>query len=97
MPGPQRPPIQPVANAGTEDSQDEYGALDLDMNDPELLAALGEPMLANHVNENKAKDVLVSTVSTRPSRRRSIIFNDVDLGHRRPHYDCHLPADICAF
>jgi hypothetical protein len=47
----------------SQESQDEFGALELDLNDPELLAALGDDPLSYDVNEVKKKDVRVSQVS----------------------------------
>ncbi|EPQ56427.1 hypothetical protein GLOTRDRAFT_138160 [Gloeophyllum trabeum ATCC 11539] len=45
-----------------EDSQDIYGDLDLDLDDPELLAALGEDVEDTRLKEMKAKDEVVCKV-----------------------------------
>jgi hypothetical protein len=63
MPAPQH---HHVAAQENQESQDDYGAFDLDLDDPELQAALGDNVDSS--NENKAKDELVSQVSLRPSK-----------------------------
>jgi len=45
-----------------QESQDEYGALELDLNDPELLAALGDEPPSHEVIVMKEKDARVSRV-----------------------------------
>ncbi|KAF8885008.1 Mus7/MMS22 family-domain-containing protein [Infundibulicybe gibba] len=59
MPAPSRPRIAPAAADTNQDSQDDFGTFDIDMSDPELIAALGEvdpPEMQNR----KAKDAILS-------------------------------------
>lgn len=58
LPEPERPRIVPIAQESQE-SQDEYGMLEIDYDDPALLAALGADIQpASH----KAKDEIFKTV-----------------------------------
>ncbi|PIL22731.1 hypothetical protein GSI_15424 [Ganoderma sinense ZZ0214-1] len=58
IPRPRRPPPR-VAVEDSQDSQDDYGQFDIDLDDPELLAALGEDAGPSDYKENKDKDKLV--------------------------------------
>ena len=60
IPGPQRHPI--VVAGGDQESQEDYGAFDLDLDDPELQAALGDDGESSVANQNRAKDELVCQV-----------------------------------
>lgn len=54
LPPPEFPRIDPPA-PGNQESQDEYGGFDLDINDPALIAALGED-LPNNLNDLRNQD-----------------------------------------
>lgn len=49
-------------NGDSQESQDDYGAFDLDLDDPELLAALGNEE-HSIVQDNKLNEELVCDVS----------------------------------
>jgi hypothetical protein len=59
MPKPRRPQVR---NATDEDSQDFYDQMDIDLNDPELLAVLGEKPESPEVKETQIKEKLASEV-----------------------------------
>lgn len=60
---PQRlPAIPSVTNGESQESQDEYGAFDLDLDDPELQVALGDDGQFCFAKENKANDELICKV-----------------------------------
>lgn len=61
MPPPRRPPLAPLQLEESE-SQDEYGEMEFDMDDPELLAALGAQTEPIPLSENKIKDKRVAKV-----------------------------------
>ena len=63
IPPPRRPALAPLGEAETQESQDEYGAFDIDINDPDLIAALDNGGDAQPADENKAKDVKIAEVS----------------------------------
>jgi hypothetical protein len=57
MPAPQRHrTIAPGRDQESQESQEDYGAFDLDMDDPELQAALGDDVESSLAKHNKAKD-----------------------------------------
>lgn len=60
MPEPSRPRLRSMAD--NQESQDEYGMLDLDLDDPELLAALGEEPQDLQATDNKVKEARVCKV-----------------------------------
>lgn len=62
MPNPQRR-IAVVASEESQESQDYYGDFDLDLDDPELQAALGNDVFPALKNENTAKDQIICNVS----------------------------------
>ena len=64
MPMPQRPRVLPsvVPGGDNQESQDDYGTFELDLNDPELLAALSDVVESPLAHEWKAKDRLVCDV-----------------------------------
>lgn len=53
------PVIASVANGESQESQDEYGAFDLDLDDPELQVALGDDGQFCLAKENKANEELI--------------------------------------
>jgi hypothetical protein len=53
----------PTTDGESQESQDEYGALELDLDDPELLAALGDSPTSPEAIEIKGKDARVAQVS----------------------------------
>jgi hypothetical protein len=64
MPVPQRHlVIDPGEN---QESQEEYGAFDLDLDDPELQAALGDNVESSLAKQNKDKDEQVWQVCACP-------------------------------
>ena len=63
IPPPRRPALAPLCEAETQESQDEYGAFDIDINDPDLIAALDNGGEAQSADENKAKDAKIAEVS----------------------------------
>ena len=58
IPRPHRPPPR-AAVEDSQDSQDDYGQFDIDLDDPELLAALGEDAGPSEYKENKERDKIV--------------------------------------
>ena len=67
MPAAQHHPVViPVGDQESQESQEDYGAFDLDLNDPELQAALGDDVESSVANQNKAKDELVWQVGLFP-------------------------------
>lgn len=56
MPAPERPHIPTITPGTNQESQDDYGSFDLDMDDPELIAALGDVAQSVVVARRKAKD-----------------------------------------
>ena len=62
MPASQRHPVVAPRAEDSQESQEDYGTFDLDLNDPELQAALGDDMESSIANQNKVKDGLVSQV-----------------------------------
>ena len=58
IPRPRRP-LPRVTVEDSQDSQDDYGQFDIDLDDPELLAALGEDAGPSDYKENKEKDKIV--------------------------------------
>ncbi|TBU23731.1 Mus7/MMS22 family-domain-containing protein [Dichomitus squalens] len=62
IPPPRRPQRRPVAD-DSQESQDDYGQFDLDLDDPELLAALGEDAAGpSGYKENKEKEQIVCEI-----------------------------------
>ncbi len=60
LPPPERPLLPSTIES--QESQDEYGMFDLDMNDPDLLAALGENSPPTATYDFKPKDQALSKV-----------------------------------
>jgi hypothetical protein len=64
MPAPQRHPgAVLVGDQESQESQEDYGIFDLDLDDPELQAALGNDGECSITTQNRAKDELVWQVS----------------------------------
>lgn len=63
LPEVQPPPPPVVHSAESQESQDEYDKLFLDLNDEELLAALGEEAEASTVADLKSKEDVLCKVS----------------------------------
>ncbi|KAL6308241.1 Mus7/MMS22 family-domain-containing protein [Sparassis latifolia] len=62
IPRPPRPrPVSAVAEE-TQESQEDYGMFDLNMDDPELLAALGEVEESARMQDQKAKETVVAEI-----------------------------------
>ncbi len=59
MPAPQRPTLVAIES---QESQDEYGGFDLDVEDPEFLAAMGEAEHASQLRDHQAKEKAASEV-----------------------------------
>ncbi|KAL4267270.1 hypothetical protein AB1N83_002541 [Pleurotus pulmonarius] len=59
MPAPQRPTLVAIES---QESQDEYGGFDLDVEDPEFLAAMGEGEHAGQLREHQAKEKAASEI-----------------------------------
>jgi hypothetical protein len=53
------PAIVSVTNGESQESQDEYGAFDLDLDDPELQVALGDDGQFCFAKENKVNEELI--------------------------------------
>lgn len=63
IPGPSRP--RAARTETSQESQDEYGQLELDLDDPDLLAALGDEGDNSLAKANAAKDEQVCKASHR--------------------------------
>lgn len=63
VPPSRRPALAALAEMETQESQDEYGPFDIDINDPDLIAALDNGGENPAVDENKSNDVKVAEVS----------------------------------
>ena len=62
IPPPRRPQPRAVAE-DSQESQDDYGQFDIDLDDPELLAALGEDAARpSEYKENKEKEQIVCEI-----------------------------------
>lgn len=59
-----KPPRPRPASEESQESQEDYGDFDLNLDDPELLAALGDPSQSIAAQENKTKDKAVAEVSS---------------------------------
>ncbi|KAF7430537.1 hypothetical protein PC9H_006245 [Pleurotus ostreatus] len=59
MPAPQRPVLVTIES---QESQDEYGGFDLDVEDPEFLAAMGEGEQTNQLRDHQAKEKVASEI-----------------------------------
>ncbi|PCH39845.1 hypothetical protein WOLCODRAFT_142800 [Wolfiporia cocos MD-104 SS10] len=62
IPKPSRHRLAAAPTEESQESQDDYGLFDLDMDDPELLAALGEADKSHTLQENKRKDEIVCEI-----------------------------------
>ncbi|CCL98524.1 uncharacterized protein FIBRA_00523 [Fibroporia radiculosa] len=92
LPKPARPRVPHVHAEESQESQEEFAMFDqLDYNDPELLAALGEPGEGSTFQENKNKDQIVSELidsQISPAIYRLVCkyFNDLtDQGSLEPY------------
>lgn len=68
-----QPPI--VHSIESQESQDEYNKLSLDLSDEELLAALGEEAEASTVADLKSKEDALCKVSFTPIWRLTLLHN----------------------
>jgi hypothetical protein len=66
MPAFRHPRPKPFLSEDKQDSQDNYGLLELDLDDAELLAALGEDQFSSRAIDNKSKDERVCKVNYIP-------------------------------
>ncbi|OSX59709.1 hypothetical protein POSPLADRAFT_1048198 [Postia placenta MAD-698-R-SB12] len=57
-----KPPRPRPASEESQESQEDYGDFDLNLDDPELLAALGDPSQSIAAQENKTKDKAVAEI-----------------------------------
>lgn len=57
-----KPPRPRPASEESQESQEDYGDFDLNLDDPELLAALGDPSQSMAAQENKTKDKAVAEI-----------------------------------
>ncbi|KAI9066820.1 hypothetical protein FKP32DRAFT_1673568 [Trametes sanguinea] len=61
IPKPRRPQLKVIAE-DSQESQYDYDQFDLDLDDPDLLAALGEDVGSSEASENKEKDKIVCEI-----------------------------------
>ncbi|OSC97472.1 hypothetical protein PYCCODRAFT_1377056 [Trametes coccinea BRFM310] len=61
IPKPRRPQLKVIAE-DSQESQYDYDQFDLDLDDPDLLAALGEGVGSSEASENKEKDKIVCEI-----------------------------------
>lgn len=59
LPPPTRPPFAPRRTQESQESQDEYGAIEFDFDDPALLAALGDDVALSASNHRPLEEALV--------------------------------------
>lgn len=95
IPKPRRPQPRVVAE-DSQESQYDYDQFDLDLDDPELLAALGENLGDPEAIQNKEKDKIVCEVSSVPTSRATLRDTHLRADHRQAYLACYLPIGVQA-